>query len=495
MSNLNEISVQKGKPLFDHRALLASYTQLKLLGPWNDKKKYGALVKVSGTESISNLFEYELTLVTENQGIESETFCNKKLSFAVQTPQHDANQDPKEQRVYNGIIKCASFWKEIYHGPKDLYAYQLTLVPRLYHTTQVKRTNIFFKEDQTISDVIKTVLQDYSIDPKFDLKDEKLFAAETCAQFNETDFDFITRLMSAAGFFYFFQHDQEDHKMIISNRPTAYFDVPTPIKYSTEEGVTSVGVRDLRVQYNSYIKDFDIKAFNYEKCEEIVKDNYSLEGHSKQDAISVKSGQMLYMQKVNDKQEVQNIINNKATNINNLPECIHGNSGYQSLAVGGKVKLQGKIFDKSLEKKEYVITSLSINIDDSEPAFYTNSFVGMPKDCVIRPVVKRKHFSGPHPAIVVNKEGNDADEEPFIDKKGQVYTYVKLHWGIDHICRALVITPFDTVNVPKPGALVNVGFLQNDTYADIPVVWGMHPPKITELLDYEQKEHNVLNLY
>ena len=38
------------------------YAQLKLLDPWK-KEKYGSLIRVSGQESISNLFEYLLILL------------------------------------------------------------------------------------------------------------------------------------------------------------------------------------------------------------------------------------------------------------------------------------------------------------------------------------------------------------------------------------------------------------------------------------------------
>ena len=470
------------------------YEQAKLLAPWNDKKKYGSLKKVHGQESISNLFEYTLTLVTENKDIEKEIFCNKKLGFVLQQEKSHQKVEPEKIRYCHGIVKNAIFLKAIPHPVHKMYVYQLTLVPHLYQTTQVKRTNIFFKEEQTISDIIKEVLSQYCIEPKFDIKDEKLFAAETCVQFNETDFEFLTRLMASAGFFYFFQHEEADYKMVISNRPTSYFEINTEIKHYSEED-SLAGIYNLRVAYNSYLKDFDVKVFNYEKYEELVEDKYSLEGHKKQEATSVRSQQMLYMHKVNDKQEVQNIVSNAATSFGNTPEYLTGSSGYKSLAVGGKIKIKGDAFDKSLEIKEYVITNLTLEVQDFETNTYQNSFVAIPKACVLRPNAVKKHFLGPHPAIVVNKEGNDSDEEPFVDKKGQVYTYVKIHWGIKNVCKALVITPFDTVNVPKPGALVNVGFLQNDSYADIAFVWGMHPPKIEELLDYEQKDHNVLNLY
>ncbi len=462
--------------------LTAKHTQLKLLDPWS-KDAYGSLLKVSGSESISNLFEYNLTVVTEKADIADKTFCNKELSFVVQTTS-DNGQNPKEERYYHGIIKAVSFWQG-YYG--DMNVYQIMLVPKLYHTTQIRRTRVFSKEGQIIADVIKAVLDEYQIKYKFELEGEALFAAETCVQFNETDFSFLMRIMSQAGFFYFFQHDKDKHEMVISNHPKSYF----AVELNQEE--PRWGLKDLRMQHNSYVKDFEIKVFNYEKPLELIEDQFAATGHDKQEAVPVKAQRVLSMQKVEYKAEVKNIICNYAKDLNNVPESISGSSGYKNLAVCGSCKLTFLGSSNKKVVKECVVVSLNLSVDDIEGT-YINDFIAIPKDCVIAPIAQKKNFLGMHSAVVVNKEQSEG-EEPFVDKKGQVYTYVKMHWETETICRALVITPFNTVNVPKPGALVQVGFLQNESYSDIPFVWGMHPPKIEELLDYDNAEHNVLSLY
>lgn len=478
--------------------------QLKLLGEWKDKETYGWITEVEGWEGISQPFEYRLTLHTHCQGIEDKVFCNKKFAFAIQAPKEDGSE-PEIRRYCHGIVKSATFEKVVTPTTKpDKYAYNLIVVPQLYQTTQVRRTGIFFKEKQTIPDIIEKILKEYSIEYKLDLKDQQLFAAESCMQYNETDFELLTRIMASAGFYYFFEHKEDKHTMVISNKATSYFDIPVETKWLEETGNQKAGegLRHLYSQYNSYNKEYQVKAFTYAKFDQLVEKSHSFSGHDKQEAPTVKSQKMVYLQQAEDVTEVTNITENFATHEVNIPELLLGESKYKNLAVGGKVKLQGTVLEDIFKKhKEYVITKLSFEVRDSQDnPLFENSFEAIPKDCILLPIPQKKHFSGPHPAIVVNREGKDDPEEPVIDKKGQCYTYVKMLWGPDAwgediLCRTLVVTSFDTTNVPKPGTFVNVGFLQNESYSDIPFILGAHTPKMSDLVDYEDKKHNVYNLY
>ena len=70
------------------------------------------------------------------------------------------------------------------------------------------------------------------------------FPRNFCAQYRETDFAFISRLMEEAGIYYFFEHTDSDHTMVVGN------DVST---FSFIHGTQSVvfndfkGLRDVRL--------------------------------------------------------------------------------------------------------------------------------------------------------------------------------------------------------------------------------------------------------
>jgi type VI secretion system secreted protein VgrG len=43
-----------------------------------------------------------------------------------------------------------------------------------------------------------------------------------CVQYRESDFDFASRLMEEEGIFYFFEHDEKKHKMVLGNDPSVH---------------------------------------------------------------------------------------------------------------------------------------------------------------------------------------------------------------------------------------------------------------------------------
>ena len=49
---------------------------------------------------------------------------------------------------------------------------------------------------------------------------------EYCVQYRETDFNFVSRLMEEYGIFYFFQHEQGKHTLVLGDDPSANVDCP-----------------------------------------------------------------------------------------------------------------------------------------------------------------------------------------------------------------------------------------------------------------------------
>ena len=49
---------------------------------------------------------------------------------------------------------------------------------------------------------------------------------EYCVQYRETDFNFVSRLMEEYGIFYFFQHEQGKHTLVLGDDPSANANCP-----------------------------------------------------------------------------------------------------------------------------------------------------------------------------------------------------------------------------------------------------------------------------
>jgi type VI secretion system secreted protein VgrG len=49
---------------------------------------------------------------------------------------------------------------------------------------------------------------------------------EYCVQYRESDFEFASRLMEEEGIFYFFNHSEGGHQLVLGDTPAAHEDVP-----------------------------------------------------------------------------------------------------------------------------------------------------------------------------------------------------------------------------------------------------------------------------
>ena len=65
---------------------------------------------------------------------------------------------------------------------------------------------------------------------------------EYCTQYQERDFDFLSRLMEEEGIYYFFKFTRGAHKMVLANTPPSHPDIPGDSKVIYE--TTAGGLRD-----------------------------------------------------------------------------------------------------------------------------------------------------------------------------------------------------------------------------------------------------------
>jgi type VI secretion system secreted protein VgrG len=75
------------------------------------------LTSINGIETISSLFQFSLTTLSQNTDIKPEALINKSVTFTI----HD-----DEPRLFNGYVSHFSFGEIKSNGLRE---YQLTVVP------------------------------------------------------------------------------------------------------------------------------------------------------------------------------------------------------------------------------------------------------------------------------------------------------------------------------------------------------------------------------
>jgi len=255
---------------------------LKLLGKFNDQETYGRLTSIEGSEAVSELFQYELTLITQNQNIMQQVFCGLEITCALTTNHESQNQN---QRYINGIIQEASFTK--HHNPKEsvnpAFEYRLVVAPKLKNMTTIKHSRVFYGQNQKLLDVVKKILNEHGItDLRIDTKNQNYFIAETCIQYNESDYAFFYRLLNTAGLYFFFIHANDKHILVISDRENPYFKLECEDINVVSQKSKLFSLYSISSQYSLHVTDFGLNAFSYSNRTKAINKKYSASVHSMQ---------------------------------------------------------------------------------------------------------------------------------------------------------------------------------------------------------------------
>ncbi len=162
-----------------------------------------SVVSFSGRERISGLFHFEIQLVSDDPQISYDDVVNKRAKF---TMIREGDKVP-----ISGIVS------ELKQGPriKKYYHYTVVLVPSLWRLTLNYRSRIFQKKK--VDEIVKQILDDSGFAPndfRFDLK-RSLKAREYCVQHQESDFNFICRLLEHEGICFFFEFDEDRDRLVI----------------------------------------------------------------------------------------------------------------------------------------------------------------------------------------------------------------------------------------------------------------------------------------
>lgn len=172
------------------------------------------LTKMHGREALSQLFTYELELVSESFNIKSEELLGKSVTVHMETV-------GKELRHFNGI--CSHF---AFAGSRGRYAaYRATLRPWFWLMSQFSGNTLY--KDITVPEL---VLQLFRLKGFTDVDPPKLAGTyekrELIVQYRESLFHFISRWLEHEGIYYYFKHTDGCHKLCLADDSTAGSTVP-----------------------------------------------------------------------------------------------------------------------------------------------------------------------------------------------------------------------------------------------------------------------------
>ncbi|MDR0217519.1 MAG: type VI secretion system tip protein VgrG [Enterobacteriaceae bacterium] len=165
---------------------------------------------LKGDEKLSEAYSFEIELLSDKRLIDPIALHNTPLTLEIKTPS-------KQTRYLNGYIEKISYTP--FHKYEDrLYLYTATVIPKLCELKKNLGYSIW--QEKTVPEIITDVLNNAGIN-----FENKLFENyrkwEYCVKYNETDFDFIHRLMAHEGIYYYFEHIAGNQIMMLVDAPLA----------------------------------------------------------------------------------------------------------------------------------------------------------------------------------------------------------------------------------------------------------------------------------
>jgi type VI secretion system secreted protein VgrG len=203
-----------------------------------------------GQEAISQLFNFQVDLLAESKNqIHFDHIVGQNVTVEMRL----ANE---EKRYFNGLVKRFS------QGARDevFVHFRAELVPKLCLLTKKVRSRIF--QHLSVPDILRQVLN--GLDVTYEISGI-YYQRDYCVQYRESDFDFASRLMEEEGIYYFFNHGEASHQMVVTDLPNHHPSVAGQANVIYEE--VSGGVRN------------DMRITAWDKSQELRSGEYTLWDH------------------------------------------------------------------------------------------------------------------------------------------------------------------------------------------------------------------------
>lgn len=425
---------------------------------------------MNGTERLSRLFRYNLTLLSEEQSINFADIVGQNLTVQLELP------DDKT-RYFNGYV--SRFVQTRAEG--DLAEYQATIVPWLWLLTRTADCRIF--QEKTVPEIIKEVFRDAGFTDFDDSLSGSYRTWEYCVQYRETDFNFVSRLMEQEGIYYFFEHADGKHTLVLADSLSAhqtfpgYEEIPYRPAGSTSP-IEHIGGWTLEqaIQPGVYV----LNDYDFEK----PKKDLLARSVIQRDHAAADYEIFDYPGEYTENADGDSYAKVRIQELQASYEIVSSESDAQGICCGYTFKVTDHT--RQDQEREYLVTSTTIYVEsDSYDSaaeggggpFFQCQFSAMDSSQPFRPprVTPKPVIQGPQTAVVVGKDG----EEIWTEKHGRVK--LQFHWDRygesdeDSSCWIRVSQPWAGANwggvfLPRIGQEVIVEFLEGDP--DRPIITG-----------------------
>jgi len=425
------------------------------------------ITALSGTEGLSNLFHFQAELLGRDEKADFDAIVGKGVTISVAAGGGD--------RFFHGVVSRFS-----QSGTVGRHAtYRAEIVPWLWFLTRTSDCRIF--QHKSVPDIVKQIFGEYGFtDYRFQVSGASE-PREYCVQYRETDFNFVARLFEEEGIFFFFEHKEGKHTLVVAN--TSHAHTPCPVldqlRFTHEQ--VSLGEDDVVTWFS---KEQEVRAsqcsltdYNFETPSVDLMGSATGTDSRKYElydypACGTNRGRTESLARLRQEEE-------DTTRV-----LFRGASYGRSLTSGYKFSMRATGEDvSSTFDGSYVLTSVRHRASESYASgettevSYENDFECIAASVQFRPVRRTPQpvVHGVQTAVVVGPGG----EEIFVDKYSRVK--VQFFWDREgkrnensscwlRVSSSWAGKNWGMVSIPRIGQEVVVSFLEGDP--DQPIIVG-----------------------
>jgi type VI secretion system secreted protein VgrG len=417
----------------------------------------------TANSGVSEPFQLTLQLVSEDDAVDPAAVLREPFLVTIELP------DDSVRHIHGFCNRFAQRGKS-----EELTSYEAEIVPWLWFLSLNHDCRIF--QEMSVLEILEVVFGKYG-QADYEIRCVESYSQkEYCVQYRESDLSFVSRLMEEEGIFYFFEHSEEGHKLILADDSSAIqecrgqerFRVTTTPDARPDEDIIEELEREHQVyttqitltDYDPLQPSLSLESFQSDGSHEEL---YDFPGKYEK----LPDGERYALLRLQEQSAAQQTVRGQG-------RCRAFRSGYKfDLTEHYRADTNQGYLLLSVWESGYNGGYRS----QAGEAEYSNNFQCVPADIQYRPSRKtpKPVVHGSQTAIVVGPSG----EEIYTDSHGRVK--VQFHWDrkgkLDEnsSCWIRVSHPWagkgwGAVSIPRIGQEVIVDFLEGDP--DRPIITG-----------------------
>lgn len=426
----------------------------------SNNKEYVAS-NFSGFEGVSDDYEWQTAVLVSKPNPADWIGTTVSLKLYSET-----GSSRSELRTFQGfVVKAQSQSQRIDSSYSSI---RLTVKPWLYLLHHSKKCRVF--QESSVQTIVTSIFDDLGFKGAYSVKSMPSTKREYCVQFNETDFEFVTRLLAEDGVHYYFGKDGDANKLFLqqASKPFATDQMAT-LDYASQPTGDYEVLDTWQREHRFHSASLELSGYDYNQSKLVSskakKSKYSLSNNTKltEYRYPVTGSIGTYADLASEEVDTQR------AQLDSDYDCAFTTCSDPSLCAGYFLKLNAH--SDSSQVGQYLVAEIKYDFDDESGTYRSEAKV-IPQSQIFYPrLVSKPVLHGLQSATV----SGSTVGEPANDAQGRVR--IKFHWdpetGDKTSCWVRVAQPmagkgYGSQFLPRAGQEVLVSFVNGDP--DQPVV-------------------------